>query len=41
LMPWLWIHWRCQFHMPTVTQFSVTISRSTWTLFLMMIYGSI
>jgi len=35
-----WIHWCCRFHTSVVTQFSVTISRFTGTLFFMMIYGS-
>ena len=33
LMHLSWIHWRCRFHTSVVTQFSVTISRSTVTLF--------
>jgi len=28
-----WIHWRCRFHAVPVTQYSLTISRSTVTLF--------
>jgi hypothetical protein len=35
-----WIHWRCRFHAVPVTQYSLTISRSTVTLFLPAIYGS-
>jgi len=40
LMRRSWIHWRCGFHTSAVTQFSVTITRSTRTLFSVMIYGS-
>jgi hypothetical protein len=29
LMCWSWIHWRCRFHAVAVTQYSLTISRST------------
>jgi hypothetical protein len=39
LMRQSWIHWRCWFHIIVITQFSVTISRSTGTLFLLTIYG--
>ena len=35
-----WIHWHCGFHMSTVTQFSMIITRCTVTLFSVMIYGS-
>jgi hypothetical protein len=35
-----WIHWRCRFHVVPVTQYSLTISRSSVTLFLQAIYGS-
>jgi hypothetical protein len=28
-----WIHWRCRFHTAAVTQYSLTIPRSTGTLF--------
>jgi hypothetical protein len=35
-----WIHWRCRFHVVPVTQYSLTISKSTVTLFLLPIYGS-
>jgi hypothetical protein len=35
-----WIHWRCRFHAVPVTQYSLTISRSTVTLFWPPIYGS-
>jgi len=35
-----WIHWRCQFHTSAITQYSLTISRSTITLFSPLIYGS-
>jgi hypothetical protein len=35
-----WIHWRCRFHVVPVTQYSLTISRSSVTLFLPAIYGS-
>jgi hypothetical protein len=35
-----WIHWRCRFLAVHVTQYSLTISRSTVTLFLPAIYGS-
>jgi hypothetical protein len=40
LMRQSWIHWRCRFHAVAVTQYSLTISRSTLTLFLPAIYGS-
>ena len=36
-----WIHWRCWFHTPTVTQYSIMISKSTPTKFLLTIYGSV
>jgi len=39
LMRLSWIHWRCRFHTSIVTQFSVTISSSTVTLFSLMISG--
>jgi hypothetical protein len=35
-----WIHWRCRFHVVPVTQYSLTISRSTVTLVWPPIYGS-
>jgi hypothetical protein len=35
-----WIHWRCRFHAVPVTQYSLTISRSTVALFWPQIYGS-
>jgi hypothetical protein len=41
LMRLSWIHWRCRFHAVHVTQYSLTISRSTITLFLPAIYGAI
>jgi len=34
------IEWCCRFHTLAVTQFSVMISSSTWTLFSLTIYGS-
>jgi hypothetical protein len=34
------IHWRCRFHAVGVTQYSLTISRSTVTLFWPAIYGA-
>jgi hypothetical protein len=34
------IHWRCGFHMSVVTQYLLTILRSTVTLFSLKIYGS-
>jgi hypothetical protein len=40
LMRRSWIHWRCWFHVVPVTQYSLTISRSTVTLFWPPIYGS-
>jgi len=40
LMRRSWIHWRCRFHAVPVTQYSLTISRSTSTLFLPAIYGA-
>jgi hypothetical protein len=40
LMCQSWIHWRYWFHTSLVTQYLVTISRSTPTKFLLMIYGS-
>jgi hypothetical protein len=40
LMRRSWIHWRCRFHAVPVTQYSLTISRSTVTLFWPPIYGS-
>jgi hypothetical protein len=41
LMRLSWFHWRCRFHVAAVTQYSLTISRSTVTLFLLMIYGTV
>ena len=35
-----WIHWWCRLHTSAVTQYSLTISRSTVTLFLPWICGS-
>jgi hypothetical protein len=35
-----WIHWLCQLHTSAVIQYSLTISRSMVTLFLLAIYGS-
>jgi len=35
-----WIHWRCRFHAVPVTQYSLTVSRSTVTLFWPPIYRS-
>jgi len=35
-----WIHWHYRFHTSAVTQYSLTISRSTVTLFSPAIYGS-
>jgi len=40
LMRLSWIHWRCRLHTLAVTQYSLTISSSTVTLFLLTIYGS-
>jgi len=40
LMCPLWIQWRRRFDMAVVTQYSLTISRSTVTLFSPVIYGS-
>jgi len=40
LMRRSWMHWRCRFHAVAVNQYSLTISRSTVTLFLPAIYGS-
>jgi hypothetical protein len=40
LMRRSWIHWCCRFHAVAVTQYSLTISRSTVTLFWPAIYGS-
>jgi hypothetical protein len=40
LMRRSWIHWRCWFHAVPVTQYSLTISRSTVTLFWPPIYVS-
>jgi hypothetical protein len=40
LMRRSWIHWRCWFHTPVVTHYSLTISTSTTTLFWLTIYGS-
>jgi len=40
LMRRSWIQWRCWFHTAVVTQYSLTISRFTGTLFLRLIYGS-
>jgi hypothetical protein len=34
------IHWHCRFHMSIVIMYSLTISRSTATLFSLTIYGS-
>jgi len=39
LMRRSWIHWLCRFHAVPVTQYSLTISRSTVTLFWPVIYG--
>jgi hypothetical protein len=38
LMRRSWILWRCRFHMAAVTQYSLTISCSTETLFSLTIY---
>jgi hypothetical protein len=40
LMHRSWIQWLCRFHLVAVTQYSLTISRSTITLFWPAIYGS-
>jgi hypothetical protein len=40
LMRRSWIHWHCRFHAVAVTQYSLTISRSTVTLFWPVIYGA-
>jgi hypothetical protein len=40
LMRQSWIHWRCRFHLSAVTQYSLTISRCTVSLFSPAIYGS-
>ena len=40
LMRRSWSHWRCRFHTPAVTQYSLTISSFTRSLFSLMIYGS-
>jgi hypothetical protein len=40
LMRWSWIHWRGWLHTSAVSQYSLTISRSTVTLFSPAIYGS-
>jgi len=40
LMRRSWIQWLCRFHLVAVTQYSLTISRSTITLFWPAIYGS-
>ena len=40
LMRRSWIHWRCRFHAVAVTYYSLTIWRSTVTLFWHVIYGS-
>ena len=40
LMRRSWIHWRCRFHAVGVTQYSLTISRSTVTLFWPAIYAA-
>jgi hypothetical protein len=40
LMRQLWIHWCCRFQAVAVTQYSLTISRSTVPLFWPGIYGS-
>jgi len=34
-----WIYWHCRFHTSTVSQYSLTISSSTGTLFSLTIYG--
>jgi len=39
LMRRSWIHWHCRFHISAVTQYSLTISSSTTTLFSLTIYG--
>jgi len=41
LMCQSWINWRCRFHRLLVTQYSMTISRSTPTKFLLTICGSV
>ena len=41
LMCQSWIHWRCRFYTSPVTQYSITIARSTPTKFLLTIYGSV
>jgi len=41
LMLLSWFHWRCRFQAAAVTQYSLTISRYTMTLFLLTIYGSV
>jgi hypothetical protein len=38
LMRGSWSHWRCRFHTPAVTQYSLTILRSSMTLFSLKIY---
>jgi len=40
LMRRSWIYWRCWLHKMTVTQYSLTFSRSIVTLFSLEIYGS-
>jgi hypothetical protein len=40
LMRGMWIQWRCRFHTTIISLYSLTISRSTVTLFSLMIYGS-
>jgi hypothetical protein len=40
-MRWPWISWRCRLNTSAVTQYSITISRSTVTLFSPAIYGSV
>jgi hypothetical protein len=35
-----WIHWRCRLHTSAVTQYSLTITKSTLILFSLTIYGS-
>jgi len=39
LMRLSWIYWRCRLHTTVVTQYSLTISRSTVTVFSLTIYG--
>jgi len=40
LMHRSWVHWRCRFHSVALTQYLLTISRPTVTLFWPPIYGS-